>query len=120
MKDVTLLIIILTFLVLAYLFYNKQTGSGNQTYSVPSELKGTAGLEYIKKNYGSGLSQARALCATQFKGEWKDTSNTVGCYNMQGFSTAYCNTDIIKNLVNLCNSIGGSSTCSSTQTSCSV
>lgn len=121
MEDRTIAIIIII-AVAAYLLYtNRSKVSGSsQNYTVPSNLKGSQGLDYIKNNYASGLSQAKSLCITQFKGNWMDNSNTIGCYNMQGFSTFYCNTDTIRNLVNLCNSIGGNSVCSSTQASCSV
>jgi len=118
MNDLTIFIIIIIILA-AYFLYNRGSDS-SQNYSVPSQYKGSEGLDYIRKSYASGLSQARGLCTSQFKGEWVDSSNEIGCQNMQGFSTSYCGVDIIKNLVNLCNSIGGNPVCSSTEASCSV
>ena len=117
MDNLTVLIIIMIILA-AYFIY--KGGSSSQSYSVPSQYKGSEGLDYIRKNYASGLSQAKVLCTGQFKGQWVDSSSEIGCNNMQGFSTAYCSVDVIQNLVNLCNSIGGSPTCSSTEASCSV
>ncbi len=87
---------------------------------MPPEHKGVEGLDYIRINYASELAQAKNLCITQFKGNWVDSSNTIGCFNMQGFSTYYCSVDVIQNIVNICNSIGGNPTCSSTQASCTV
>jgi hypothetical protein len=117
MKDIYILIIIVIILA-AYFFYKNSTAS--QSYSVPTQYKGSEGLDYIRKNYASELSQAKSLCAGQFKGEWIDSSSEIGCQNMQGFSTSYCGMDIINNLVNMCNSIGGNPVCSSTQAICSV
>jgi len=117
MKDIYILIIIVIILA-AYSFYKNSTA--NQSYSVPTQYKGSEGLDYIRKNYASGLSQAKSLCVGQFKGEWTDSSSEIGCQNMQGFSTYYCSFDIIKNLVKMCISIGGSPICSSTQAICSV
>lgn len=117
MRDIAILAIILLILA-GYYFY--KSGSANESYSIPEEYKGTQGLDYIRKNYATGLAQAQGLCTSQFKGTWTDNSNSIGCYEMQGFSTSYCGMDIIQNLVKLCNSIGGSSVCSSTQASCSV
>ena len=119
MNDLTIFIIIIIVFAFYFLFF-KGSSSSSQTYSVPSDYKGSQGLDYIRKNYASGLSQARSLCTGQFKGSWVDTSNEIGCHNMQGFSSAYCGISVIQNLVKLCNSIGGSPTCSSTQASCSV
>ena len=119
MEDITLLIIIIIILAI-YFFYIKNNVPEKQNYTVPPEYKGSEGLDYIRKTYASELSQARSLCTNQFKGNWVDSSNNLGCYDMQGFSSSYCNMDIINNLINLCKSIGGSSTCSSTQASCSV
>ena len=117
MRDIAILAVMLLILA-GYYFY--KNGNANQSYNIPTEYKGTEGLDYIRKNYASGLSQAKVLCIGQFKGEWVDTSNELGCSNMQGFSTSYCGMDIIQNLVKLCNSIAGNSVCSSTQASCSV
>lgn len=120
MKDSTILVIIIIVLTLAYFFYRKPTSSGGQDYSIPSGYTGSQGLDYIKKNYGSELAQAQSLCVGQFKGNWINTANEIGCENMQGFSSAYCSFDVIQNLENLCNSIGGNAVCSSTQTTCTV
>ena len=117
MNDLTIFMIIVIVLA-AYVIYHRSLGS--QSYSVPSQYKGSEGLDYIRKNYASGLSQAQALCTGQFKGQWIDTSSEIGCQNMQGFSTSYCGVDIIQNLIKLCNSIGGNPVCSSTEASCSV
>jgi len=116
------IIILIALIILAayYSSQNKTSTSSSQTYTVPSQYKGTQGLDYVKRQYSSQLSQAKSLCTSQFKGSWVDTSNSIGCYSMQGFSTSYCGFDIIKNLVNLCKSIGGNPTCSSTQASCTV
>ena len=117
-----MVVLIIALLILGgYLYYKNYipSTSDNQP-SVPSGTTGSAGLDYIRKNYGSGLAQAQSLCASQFKGTWRDDSSTIGCYNMQGFNTAYCSTDVIQNLVDMCNSIGGNAVCSSTQASCSV
>jgi hypothetical protein len=123
MRDRTIFAIIVIIFI-AYFFYSNQSKtagtSAPSTPSVPSEYQGTKGLDYIRQNYASDLAQARNLCTSQFNGNWVDNSNTIGCYDMQGFSTAYCNTDVIQNLVSTCRSIGGSSTCSSTQASCTV
>jgi len=116
----TIIIIILIVLAAYFSYFNKTSTSNNQTYSIPPEYKGTQGLEYVKKQYSSQLSQAKSLCSSQFKGNWVDTLNSIGCYNMQGFSTSYCGFDVIQNLVKLCNSIGGNPVCSSTQASCTV
>jgi len=115
MGDRTILIIIVVALA-AYFLYPKSSN----TYTIPSGYKGAEGLDYLRKNYASELAQVRSLCINQFKGNWVDTSNTIGCYNMQSFSEYYCNTDTVKNLVNLCNSIEGDPICSSTQASCTI
>jgi len=119
MRDITILIIIIIILALYFLYFKNNT-ENNQSYTVPPEYRGSEGLDYIREHYASELAQARSLCINQFKGDWIDTSNDLGCYNMQGFSSSYCNMDIINNLVNLCKSIGGNPSCSSTQASCSV
>jgi len=115
--DSTILIIII--IIVGIIIIGNKLVSSNKP-SVPSGYKGVEGLDYLKKQYGSSLSQARSLCTSQFKGNWVDTSNSIGCYSMQGFSTAYCSMDIIHNLISLCNSIGGSATCSINQASCTV
>jgi hypothetical protein len=112
MNDITILIIILIILG-AYVLFYKST-------SVPTQYKGQEGLDYIRNNRAGDLAQAKALCISQFKGSWVDSSNAIGCYSMQGFSTSYCGMDILKNVIDLCNSIGGNPTCSSTQASCTV
>jgi hypothetical protein len=114
------LIVLAIVALVAYYLYNKPNGGTSQTLTVPQEYKGTAGLNYIRQNYASEISQARSLCSGQFKGSWVDSSNSIGCYNMQGFSQYYCNINTLQNLAKLCNSIGGSPVCSSTQASCSV
>ena len=119
MKDRTILIIIIVILA-AYFFYSQSKTTDSGEYDIPPEYRGAEGLDYIRNNYASQLSQARSLCISQFKGDWTDTSNRIGCYNMEGFSSAYCGLGIIKDLVSLCNSIGGSPTCSSSQVGCSV
>lgn len=118
MNDLTIFIIIIIILA-AYVLYHGGSSS-SQSYSVPSNYTGSEGLDYIRKNYSTGLAQVQTLCTGQFKGEWVDSSSEIGCQNMQGFSTSYCSLSVIQNLVNLCNSIGGSPVCSSTQASCSV
>ncbi|NIM46969.1 MAG: hypothetical protein GTN40_02300 [Candidatus Aenigmarchaeota archaeon] len=119
MKDITLLVIIIIVLAI-YFFYIKDIVPEKQNYTVPPEYKGSEGLDYIRKTYASELSQARSLCINQFKGNWVDTSNNLGCYDMQGFSSSYCNMEIINNIINLCKLIEGSPICSSTQASCTV
>lgn len=105
-------------IVLAIYFFYEEPSS--QSFEIPPEYTGSRGLDYIRDSYSSQLSQARTACSSYFKGEWRDNSNTIGCYNMQDFSTSYCGTDIIQNLVDLCNSIRGNPVCTSTQASCSV
>jgi hypothetical protein len=121
MRDRTLFVIIVIIFV-AYFFYSKQnnTESSSSTPTVPSEYQGSEGLNYIRNNYASELAQARSLCTSQFNGNWIDNSNTIGCYDMQGFSTYFCGVDVIQNLVSTCRSIGGNPVCSSTQASCTV
>jgi len=113
MNDIAILIIILVILGAYVLFYNKNT-------VIPPQYKGQEGLDYIRRTRAGDLAQAKALCTSQFKGSWVDSSNSIGCYNMQGFSTSFCSMDILKNVIDLCNSIGGNPTCSSTQASCTV
>lgn len=123
MDDKTIAIIfIIVVLAAYYLSTNKGSGTTNNIKSNQSSTipEGTQGLDYLKRQYASQLPQAQSLCSSQFKGNWVDNSNSIGCYNMQGFSTFYCGADTIKNLINLCNSIGGNSVCSSTQASCTV
>ena len=112
MNDITLLIIILIILGMYIIFKNNT--------SIPPQYKGQEGLDYIRRTRSGDLAQAKALCTTQFKGNWVDSSNSIGCYNMQGFSTSFCGMNILKNIEDLCNSIEGTPTCSSTQTSCTV
>lgn len=121
MEDFKVAVIILI-VVVAYSYINKNflSRQSNNEYTIPPEYMGQEGLNYIKQNYASQLSQARSLCTGQFKGNWVDSSNSLGCYSMQGFSTLYCGTDVVKNLIETCKSIGGSSSCSSSQLSCSV
>jgi hypothetical protein len=100
--------------------YLTRGAESSQSYSIPQGAKGAAGLDYIRNNYASQLPQAQSLCVGQFRGTWTDSSNSIGCFNMQGFSTAYCSMDIIRNLASLCSSIGGNPICTSSQASCSV
>jgi hypothetical protein len=116
--DSTIIIILL--IILAVIIIGNKIVSKNNTPSLPSNLKGAAGLDYLKKQYGSYLSQAQSLCVSQFKGNWVDTSNSIGCYGMNGFSIAYCSMDAIHNLENACSSIGGSAACSISEVSCTV
>ncbi|OGI11703.1 hypothetical protein A3K64_00195 [Candidatus Micrarchaeota archaeon RBG_16_36_9] len=120
MRDIIILIIAILVLV-GLLFY--RTGIPamiNPIFDVPSGVKGVEGLEYIRNNYASGLEQAKSLCTGQFKGTWRDDSRNIGCYDMETFDLGYCNSDIIQNIVKLCNTISGNPICSSTQASCSV
>jgi hypothetical protein len=115
------IVYVIILIALAYIIsYGNNKNGSSQNYTVPPEYRGTAGLDYLKRNYAPSLSQAQSLCTSQFKGNWIDTSNTIGCYNMKGFSTAYCSIDIVRNLENTCNSIGGSAICSINQASCTV
>ncbi len=103
--------------------YNNSENQDYKDYeniTIPPEYKGTAGLDYVRRNYVSSMDRAKSLCTDRFKGEWIDTLNEMGCYNMQGFLTLYCGAETIQNLINLCNSINGNPTCSSNQVSCSV
>jgi len=122
MRDRTILIIFIVIALVLYFLYNKNEDSQSypQNYSIPPEYKGSQGLNYIRNNYASDLAQARSLCVNQFKGNWVDNSNERGCLNMQGFSSYYCYTSAIQNIVNLCNSIGANPICSSNQASCTV
>jgi hypothetical protein len=121
MDDLKVAVIILI-VVISYSYINKNflKSQSSNTYSIPPEYMGQEGLNYIKQNYASQLSQAKSLCTSQFKGNWIDSSNSVGCYNMQGFSDLYCSTDAIKSLIETCSSIGGSPACSSSQISCTI
>lgn len=111
-------------------FTNDQNNTGynnpeNQGYeglniTIPPGYKGIAGLDYVRGNYASSMDRAKSLCTGQFKGDWRDTSTEMGCYDMKGFLTLYCGAETIQNLVNLCSYINGNSTCSSNQVSCSV
>jgi hypothetical protein len=115
MVSTGILIIIAIILISYFLSLNSSKG-----VSVPTQYKGAEGLDYIRKSYGGQLSQAESLCTGQFRGNWIDYSNEIGCRNMQSFSTTYCSMSSIKNLADLCKSIGGTSICSSTEASCSV
>lgn len=98
-------------------------GKGNETFtisSVPSGYSGVSGLEYIRNNSQAALSKARSLCADQFKGMWIDNQNTMGCFDMQGFSTLFCVASEISDLERLCDQISGTHQCSTNQVSCSV
>lgn len=104
---------------------NNYNNPENQYYeglniTIPPEYKGVAGLDYVRRNYAPSMEKAKSLCTGQFKGDWRDTSTEMGCYDMQGFLTLFCGAETIQSLVNLCNYINGNSTCSSKQVSCSV
>jgi len=117
MKD----LLAMTAVLVALIAYSSMKGdAGVQNISVPQSYSGSEGLEYIRNNYASQLSQAKSICTGQFKGTWTDSSNTIGCFGMQGFTSAYCNMTIIKQLTDLCNSIRGNAVCSSNQASCNV
>jgi hypothetical protein len=88
--------------------------------TIPPEYKGVEGLDYVRRNYAPIMEKAKSLCTDKFKGEWRDTSTEMGCYDMHGFLTLYCGAEAIQSLMNLCNSINGISTCSTNQVSCSV
>jgi hypothetical protein len=120
MRDTVIFAIILLILAGYYFYKNGLSSNSTSNQTAPSGLKGSAGLDYIRKNYASGLAQAQSLCTGQFKGRWVDSSTSIGCYDMQGFNTEYCSTDVIQNLVKSCNSIAGNPVCSSTEASCSV
>jgi hypothetical protein len=102
--------------------YNNPENQGYEglNITIPPEYKGVAGLDYVRRNYAPSMDRAKSLCTGQFKGEWRDTSTEMGCYDMQGFLTLYCGAEAIQSLVNLCSHINGNSTCSSNQVSCSV
>ena len=126
-KAISAIIIIVVAYFIAFRNDNKILeflNSGNKTSSnqntVPTDYKGKPGLDYLKQHYSSGLAQAKSLCTSQFKGTWTDSANSIGCYNMKGFSTYYCNMDYIKGLIDLCREINGNPVCSSTQASCSL
>jgi len=120
MDDFTIAVIILI-IVIVYSYFSKSSISQpKSTFSIPTNLMGQAGLDYVRQNYASELSQARSLCESQFKGSWIDSSNSIGCYNIQGFSDLYCGTDVISQFYKACSSIGGSPVCTSSQLSCTV
>jgi hypothetical protein len=102
---------------------NKTFTYGNKTFtitSIPSEYKGSKGLDYIRNNSALELAEAKSLCIDLLNGEWVDTSNALGCYNMKDFSIVFCERDIIKTLISLCNQINGNPDCSTNQVICSV
>lgn len=104
-------------------FINKTFTSDNETFtitSVPSEYKGSEGLNYIRNNSVLELTKAISLCTDMFGGEWVDTLDAMGCYNMQGFSIDYCSRDLIQTLVSLCNQINGKPECSANHVVCAV
>jgi hypothetical protein len=102
--------------------YNNSENQGYEdlNITIPPEYKGVAGLDYVRRNYAPTMEKAKSLCTDQFKGNWRDTSTEMGCYDMQGFLTLYCGAETIQRLVNICIYINGNSTCSSNQVSCSV
>lgn len=111
---------VIIFLAIAayFLFFNKTPfGQSQNTTVLPT---GTQGLDIVKQQRASEMSQAEGYCTGRFKGNWVDTSNVVGCYDMQGFSTVYCVLGQIQDITKTCESIGGTPTCTETQISCSV
>ena len=140
-KKLEVLIFLIIIVVSAYILFlsnklnikgNQNSTSGNETannqtpinetiiISIPSDYKGSEGLDYVRTNYSSELEKAKSLCTDSFKGDWIDTLDGMGCYNMQGFSTSYCNENIIQSLVSLCNKINGSPDCSTDKVICSI
>ena len=130
---VALVLVIMIIIAVGFLYTNiylnkiigNKNNTDNQDYedlniTIPPEYKGVAGLDYMRRNYAPSMEKAKSLCTGQFKGDWRDTSTEMGCYDMQGFLTLYCDAETIKNLKDLCNSINGISDCSSNQVSCSV
>jgi hypothetical protein len=88
--------------------------------SVPSGYTGPKGLDYIRTNYASQLENAKNLCTSQFKGDWVDTLDAIGCYNMQGFSMVFCGSDVIQGLIKLCYQISGDNGCTDTEIYCAI
>ena len=119
MDDLKIAVIILI-IVVAYSYFKGFASQPKSAFSIPTNLMGQEGLNYVRQNYASELSQARSLCESQFKGSWIEISNSIGCYNMQGFSDLYCSTDVINQFRGACSSIGGSPACTSSQLSCTV
>jgi len=111
---------VIIFLAIAayFLFFNKSSTFMSQSTTVLPT--GTQGLIAVKQQHSSELPQARSFCTGQFKGEWVETSNEIGCFNMQGFSSAYCLVGQVQDIINDCKAIGGTPVCTSTQASCSV
>ena len=95
----------------------------NKTYNivtVPPEYKGTAGLDYLRNNSPAEIEKAKSLCTNLLGGNWMNTKNSMGCYNMKYFVTAFCDRDIIKTLVSLCEEINGTTECLTDKVVCSV
>lgn len=103
--------------------YNNTYTVGDETYTLPSippEYKGSEGLDYVRNNSAPELGKAKSMCIDIFKGDWIDTLDAIGCYNMRGFSTDYCSMDVIQAIVILCNRISGTPECSITHVVCGV
>ena len=113
-------VLLVLFALVAYSYADRNFISHASSYEIPAEYRGVEGLNYVRQNYGSQMSQAQGLCSSQFKGSWIDSSNVIGCYSMQGFSTMYCGIDAVRSLIESCRAIGGSPVCSSDQISCTV
>lgn len=102
---------------------NETFESDNETFtlpSLPSNYKKSDALDYVRNTSASDMAKAESMCTSQFNGNWVNTLDAIGCYNMQGFSTDYCNSDLIQSLVNICNQIEGQPECSSDNVVCSV
>jgi len=102
---------------------NKTFVYENETYqiiTVPPEYKKAAGLDYIRNKSAAEIEKAKSLCTDMLGGSWVDTENAMGCYNMKYFVTAFCNRDIIKTLMSLCEEINGNSECLTDRIVCSV
>jgi hypothetical protein len=102
---------------------NKTFVYENETYqiiTVPPEYKKAAGLDYIRNNSAAEIEKAKSLCTDMLGGNWVDTENAMGCYNMKYFVTAFCDRDIIKTLMSLCEEINGNSECLADRIVCSV
>jgi hypothetical protein len=88
--------------------------------SVPSGYTSSQGMQHIKSSYASQLEEARILCTSHFGGDWVNTLDAIGCYNMKGFSMAFCGNDVIQGLIRLCYQIDGDNGCTDTEIYCAV
>jgi hypothetical protein len=119
-------ILVLLIIVVALVWYLKDRGilsfGKESRFKIPPEFKnsGQEGLRYFKRTYSSDLSQARGLCINFFKGQWVDSANELGCYNMEDFLEIYCGFGEANEIKYVCNEIGGSFTCSSKEIKCRV